>query len=57
MYIIYNFLVLCVCCLFVLPYFLYRCICEAGFTTRMRQSLGGLRDEEIASVKLLRQVH
>ena len=48
MYIIYNFLVLCVCCLFVLPYFLYRCICEAGFTTRMRQSLGGLRDEEIA---------
>ena len=50
MYIIYNFLVLCVCCLFVLPYFLYRCICEAGFTTRMRQSLGGLRDEEIASV-------
>lgn len=52
MYIIYNFLVLCVCCLFVLPYFLYRCICETGFTTRMRQSLGGLRDEEIAAVAL-----
>lgn len=50
MYIIYNVLVVCVCCLFVLPYFIYRCICEAGFTTRMRQSLGGIRDEEIESV-------
>lgn len=71
MYIIYNFLVLCVCCLFVLPYFLYRCICEAGFTTRMRQSLGGRVMKKLLlwlrrtvfgfmallSVKLLRQVH
>lgn len=50
MYIIYNFLVLCVCLVFILPYFLYRCVCEPGFATRMRQSLGGLRDDEIAAV-------
>ena len=52
MYIIYNCLVLGVFVFFVLPYFFYRCICEKGFIKRMRQCLGGLRDEEIADVAL-----
>lgn len=50
MYYIYNFLA---CFLFVvgiLPYFTVRYFREKGFPRRFRQSLGFLRDEEIASV-------
>ena len=46
MYIIYNLLMIGAFFL-VMPYFIYRSICEKGFTRRMRQSLGGIRDEEI----------
>ena len=49
MYIIYNLLMIGAFFL-VMPYFIYRSICEKGFTRRMRQSLGGIRDEEIEAV-------
>ena len=51
MYIIYNLLMIGAFFL-VMPYFIYRSICEKGFTRRMRQSLGGIRDEEIEAVAL-----
>ena len=40
MYIIYNLLMIGAFFL-VMPYFIYRSICEKGFTKRLRQSLGG----------------
>lgn len=49
MYIIYNLLMIGAFFL-VMPYFIYRSICEKGFTKRLRQSLGGIRDEEIEGV-------
>ena len=49
MYIIYNLLMIGAFFL-VMPYFIYRSICEKGFTKRLRQSLGFLHDEEIEAV-------
>ncbi len=49
MYIIYNLLMIGAFFL-VMPYFIYRSICEKGFTKRLRQSLGGIHDEEIEAV-------
>lgn len=50
MYIIYNLLTLVAFFFFVLPYYLYRIVTEKGFTTRFRQSLGKVHDDEIAKV-------
>ena len=50
MYIIYNILIAIVFFVFVVPYYTYRLICEKGFGRRYRQSLGFVRDDEIASV-------
>lgn len=50
MYIIYNLLTLVAFFFFVLPYYLYRIVTEKGFTTRFRQSLGHVHDDEIARV-------
>ena len=52
MYIIYNLLMIGVFTFIILPYFLYRSVCEKGFTKRMRQCLGGVRDDEIEAVAL-----
>lgn len=49
MYIIYNLLMIGAFFL-ILPYFIYRSVCEKGFTRRFRQCLGGISDEEIAAV-------
>ncbi len=51
MYIIYNLLMIGAFFL-IMPYFIYRSICEKGFTRRLRQSLGGIHDEEIEKVAL-----
>ncbi len=50
MYIIYNILATIVFIFFVIPYYLYRLVCEKGFGTRFRQSMGFFHDEEIAKV-------
>lgn len=50
MYIAYNFILLIVFVLVVLPYFIYRTLKEDGFFSRFKQSLGFLPDEEIAKV-------
>ena len=50
MYILYNILVTLVFIILVLPYFLYRLVKEKGFGNRFRQSMGLLRQEEIAPV-------
>lgn len=49
MYIIYNLLV-CAALILIVPYFVYRSLCEKGFRKRFRQNLGWIRDEEIEAV-------
>lgn len=51
MYILYSILATIVFIVFVLPYYLYRMFTEEGFKKRFRQSMGFLRDEEIANIK------
>ena len=51
MYILYSILATIVFIVFVLPYYLYRMFTEEGFKKRFRQSMGFLRDEEIANTK------
>ncbi len=50
MYLIYNFLALIVFTVLVIPYYLYRLATEKGFGPRFRQSMGWIRDDEIANV-------
>ncbi len=50
MYILYNLLFLVIFIFVVLPYYLYRLATEKGFGRRFRQSLGYVRDDEIANV-------
>ena len=50
MYYIYNFLATVLFILVILPYFTWRYFREKGFPRRFRQSMGFLRDEEIAAV-------
>lgn len=49
-YFIYNVLATVLFILFVLPYFTWRYFREKGFPRRFRQSLGRIKDEEIAAV-------
>ena len=49
MYILYSILATIVFIVVVLPYYLYRMFTEEGFKKRFRQSMGFLRDEEIAN--------
>ena len=51
MYILYSILATIVFIVFVLPYYLYRMFTEEGFKKRFRQSMGFLRDDEIANIK------
>lgn len=51
MYILYSILATIVFIVVVLPYYLYRMFTEEGFKKRFRQSMGFLRDEEIANTK------
>ncbi len=50
MYIIYNILVILVFIFFVIPYYTYRLFTEKGFAKRFKQSVGRVKDEEIAKV-------
>ncbi|MBQ9572025.1 MAG: 3-deoxy-D-manno-octulosonic acid transferase [Acidaminococcaceae bacterium] len=50
MYIVYNFLIMLVFIIIVLPCFLYRLVKEKGFGHRFRQSMGLVRREEIDAV-------
>ena len=50
MYIVYNFLIILVFIIIVLPCFLYRLVKEKGFGHRFRQSMGLVRREEIDAV-------
>ena len=50
MYIVYNFLIMVVFIIIVLPCFLYRLVKEKGFGHRFRQSMGLVRREEIDAV-------
>ncbi|WP_302574065.1 tetraacyldisaccharide 4'-kinase [uncultured Acidaminococcus sp.] len=50
MYYIYNFLATVLFIFVILPYFTWRYFREKGFPRRFRQSLGFIRDEEIAAV-------
>ena len=49
-YIIYNFLAVLLFIFVILPYFIWRYFRENGFPRRFRQSLGFIRDDEIAAV-------
>ena len=51
MYILYSILATIVFIVVVLPYYLYRMFTEEGFKKRFRQSMGFLRDEEIANTR------
>ncbi len=50
MYIIYNILVILVFIFFVLPYYTYRLFTEKGFGLRFKQSMGWVKEEELAKV-------
>lgn len=50
MYYLYNFLAVMLLIFFVLPYFIWRYFREKGFPRRFRQSMGFIRDDEIAAV-------
>jgi len=50
MYYLYNFLATVLFLLVIVPYFTWRYFREKGFPRRFRQSIGLLRDEEIAAV-------
>ena len=50
MYFFYNFLIILVFIIIVLPCFLYRLVKEKGFGHRFRQSMGLVRREEIDAV-------
>lgn len=50
MYYIYNFLATVLFIFVILPYFTWRYFREKGFPRRFRQSMGFIRDEEIAAV-------
>lgn len=49
-YIIYNFLAVMLFIFVILPYFTWRYFREKGFPRRFRQSVGLIRDDEIAAV-------
>ena len=50
MYILYNVLCLLIFIFFILPFYIYCLITEKGFSGRFQQSLGFIRDEQIANV-------
>ncbi len=50
MYLMYNFLVVIVFTVLVIPYYLYRLATEKGFGPRFRQGMGWICDDEIANV-------
>ena len=50
MYILYNILITLVLIFFVIPYYTYRLLTEKGFSRRFRQSMGNVKDKEIANV-------
>jgi 3-deoxy-D-manno-octulosonic-acid transferase len=50
MYYLYNFLAVILLIFVVLPYFTWRYFREKGFPRRFRQSMGFIRDDEIAAV-------
>lgn len=50
MYFLYNVLIILVLIFFVIPYYTYRLMTENGFSRRFRQSMGNVKDKEIAKV-------
>ena len=50
MYILYDILGLLLFLILLLPYYIYGLFTEKGFSIRFRQSLGLIKQEEIASV-------
>ena len=50
MYFLYNVLIILVLIFFVIPYYTYRLMTENGFSRRFRQSMGSVKDSEIAKV-------
>jgi 3-deoxy-D-manno-octulosonic-acid transferase len=50
MYYLYNFLATVLFIFVILPYFTVRYFREKGFPRRFRQSMGFIRDDEIAAV-------
>jgi len=50
MYLVYNFLIILVLILWVIPYYTYRLLTEKGFGRRFRQSLGNVKHSEIEKV-------
>ena len=50
MYILYNILGLLAFLILILPFYIYRLVTEKGFSSRFRQSIGLIRQEEIANV-------
>ena len=50
MYFLYNVLIILVLIFFVIPYYTYRLMTEKGFSRRFRQSMGSVKDREIAKV-------
>ncbi len=50
MYFLYNLLIILVLIFFVIPYYTYRLMTEKGFSRRFRQSMGSVKDSEIAKV-------
>lgn len=50
MYFLYNVLIILVLIFFVIPYYTYRLMTEKGFSRRFRQSMGNVKDREIAKV-------
>lgn len=50
MYFLYNFLILVVLIIFVIPYYTYRLFKEKGFALRYKQSFGFVDDKEIEKV-------
>lgn len=50
MYFLYNVLIILVLIFFVIPYYTYRLMTEKGFSRRFRQSMGNVKDKEIAKV-------
>lgn len=50
MYILYNVLIILVLIFFIVPYYTYRLLTEKGFSRRFRQSMGSVKQSEIAAV-------
>ncbi|MBQ0066695.1 MAG: tetraacyldisaccharide 4'-kinase [Phascolarctobacterium sp.] len=50
MYFLYNVLIILVLIFFIIPYYTYRLLTEKGFSRRFRQSLGNVKQSEIAAV-------